>query len=263
MQVLAREMKLLKLGHIALDGTQDCGQREQAQGLVLGAGQQNRSATAPGGADAAGVGREDRSRGHARRHGCARRDRLNAITQTKTKRDAGKKPRGKDPEPPEAGLRDKDQVNLTDDESRIMPSSGGGFGQSYNAQAAVDTDTVLVVVAHVTQGSNDKRQIVPTLGKIADLPQGLGHVQTLLADTGYFSAANVRACEAQGIVPMLSMKREPHHVPVLQRFAADTPRRQPTTRPTRWRIGWRPKPDEPCMDCANKRWSRCSGSSNA
>ena len=38
-----------------------------------------------------------------------------------------------------------------------------------------------------------------------------------------FSAANVNACEAQAIVPMLSMKRESHHIPVLQRFAADAP----------------------------------------
>ena len=86
-----------------------------------------------------------------------------------------------------------------------MPVSGGGFEQSYNAQAAVDTQTMLVVAAHVTQASNDKRQIVPILEQIAELPQDLGHVQTLLADTGYFSAANVRACEVQGIVPLLSM----------------------------------------------------------
>ena len=44
-----------------------------------------------------------------------------------------------------------------------------------------------------------------------------------MADTGYFSAANVLACEAQFIEPMLSMKRESHHIPVLQRFAADAP----------------------------------------
>ena len=82
---------------------------------------------------------------------------------------------------------------------------------------------MLVVVAHVTQSSNDKRQIVPTLDKVAALPEVLGQVQTLSADTGYFSAANVRACEAQDIVPMLSMRRESHHMPVLARFAADMP----------------------------------------
>lgn len=81
---------------------------------------------------------------------------------------------------------------------------------------------MLVVVAHVTKATNDKCQIVPTLGKVAALPEVLGRVETLLADTGNFSAANVRACEAHGIVPLLSMKRESHHQPVFERFATDT-----------------------------------------
>lgn len=150
----------------------------------------------------------------AERHLAEQQEFEGRQAQRKARRDAGKKPRGKDPEPPAAGPGDSDQVSLTDDESRIMPTSGGGFGQSYNAQAGVDTDTMLVVVAHVTQATNDKRQIVPTLGKVAALPEILGRVETLLADTGYFSAANMRACEAHGIVPLLSMKRESHHQPV-------------------------------------------------
>jgi hypothetical protein len=82
---------------------------------------------------------------------------------------------------------------------------------------------MLHVVAHVTQASNDKRQIVPTLDKVAPLPDALGPVQTLLADTGYLSAADVQACEAHDIVPLLSMRREAHHIPVLERFATDVP----------------------------------------
>ena len=85
----------------------------------------------------------------------------------KVQRDAGNKPRGKDPVLPEDDPKDGDQFNLTDDELRIMPVLGGGFEQSYNAQAGVDTQTMLVVVAHVTQSSNDRRQIVPTLDKVA------------------------------------------------------------------------------------------------
>jgi hypothetical protein len=50
----------------------------------------------------------------------------------------GKKPKGRAPKPPQAGPRSNDQINLTDEESRIMPDSGGGFEQSYNAQAIVD-----------------------------------------------------------------------------------------------------------------------------
>ena len=51
----------------------------------------------------------------------------------------------------------------------------------------------------------------------------LGQVEVLLADTGYFSAANVTACDAKDIVPMLAAKRESHHIPVLERFCADAP----------------------------------------
>jgi hypothetical protein len=56
----------------------------------------------------------------------------------------GKKPRGIPPAPPTPGPRAEDQINLTDPDSRILPAAGGGFEQSYNAQAAVDTDTMLV-----------------------------------------------------------------------------------------------------------------------
>jgi len=61
------------------------------------------------------------------------------------KRDAqrqeGKKPRGRDPEPPPSGPKASDQFNITDEDSRIMPASRGGFEQSYNAQAAVDAQS--------------------------------------------------------------------------------------------------------------------------
>jgi transposase len=94
----------------------------------------------------------------------------------------GKKARGKSPTPPEAGPRPKDQVNLTDEESRIMPSSGGGFDQAYNAQAGVDVETHLVVEQHVTQHTNDKQEIEPALEKIGMLPGKLGEADNLLPD---------------------------------------------------------------------------------
>ena len=45
----------------------------------------------------------------------------------------GKKPGGRPPQPPEEGARPSDQINLTDEDSRIMPVAGGGFEQCYNA----------------------------------------------------------------------------------------------------------------------------------
>lgn len=73
----------------------------------------------------------------------------------------GKKPRGRPPEPPTGGVREKDQVNLTDEDSRIMKVAGGGFDQCYNAQAVVATGSMLIVATEVTQAVNDKRQLLP------------------------------------------------------------------------------------------------------
>src|ERR1700720_787611 len=56
----------------------------------------------------------------------------------------GKKPGGKPPVPPAAGPGPTDQINLTDEASRIMPVAGGGFEQCYNAQAVVTADSLLV-----------------------------------------------------------------------------------------------------------------------
>ena len=61
---------------------------------------------------------------------------------------SGKKARGREPKPPEAGPRDKDQMNFTDEASRIMPASES-FVQACNAQAGVDNESHLIVTHHV------------------------------------------------------------------------------------------------------------------
>jgi transposase len=55
----------------------------------------------------------------------------------------GRKPRGRPPQPPTEGPLPTDQINLTDEQSRIMPVAGGGFEQCYNAQAAVAAGSLL------------------------------------------------------------------------------------------------------------------------
>jgi hypothetical protein len=132
----------------------------------------------------------------------------------------GKKPGGKPPAAPVEGALPSDQVNLTDEESRIMPVAGGGFEQCYNAQAAVAAGSMLVVAVDVVQAPNDKQQVEPMLEKIEALPEELGKVENLLADTGYFSAANVDACQEAGVEPVIAMGRQPHHPPLAERFAA-------------------------------------------
>ena len=141
----------------------------------------------------------------------------------------GRKPRGRPPAPPVEGPGPTDQVNLTDEASRIMPVPGGGFEQCYNAQACVAAGCLLVIANTVVQAANDKQQVEPMLGQLAALPEKLGKIGTLLADTGYFSQANVQACAAAGIEPLLAMGRQPHHPPLAERFAPDPP---PPEQPT-------------------------------
>lgn len=123
----------------------------------------------------------------------------------------GKQVGGKAPQPPTPGPRPSDQINLTDEASRIMPVAGGGFEQCYNAQAVVDNATMLVVVPQVTQAVNDKQQVIPMLEQVQALPTGLNQPEQFLADTGYFSADNVAACEQAGIEPLIAVTRDHHH----------------------------------------------------
>jgi IS5 family transposase len=91
-----------------------------------------------------------------------------------------------------------------------MPSTHG-FVQGYNAQAAVDIESQLIVHAHVTQATNDKQQIVPALEALQALPQSLGALSDIVADAGYYSEANAVACEGVGVTPYLAMSRERHY----------------------------------------------------
>src|SRR6195256_4951443 len=137
--------------------------------------------------------------------------------------ETGKKPGGKPPVPPVEGPQPKDQINLTDEDSRIMPVAGGGFDQCFNAQAVVGGESLLVSAAEVVAAPNDKQQIAPMLGKIDALPEDLGRPETLLADNGYFSEANVTLCEAANIEPLIAVGRQSHHQPGRERFAAAPP----------------------------------------
>jgi hypothetical protein len=84
------------------------------------------------------------------------------------------------------GARDKDQINLTDEESRIMKVSDGGFDQCYNSQIAVDMESMLIVTTNTVQACNDKQQVEPILEQLTALPVELGKPDNLVADTGYF-----------------------------------------------------------------------------
>ncbi|MCH9828009.1 MAG: transposase, partial [Gammaproteobacteria bacterium] len=135
------------------------------------------------------------------------------VQAREVQRQQGKKPKGKEPQPPQSGPKDRDQINLTDPESRILPA-GSDFVQGYNAQAAVDAASMLILAYDCVQATNDKQQLTPMLDPLKALPQQIGLDKDtpiqLAADTGYFSEANVQACEAAQIKPLIASKRESH-----------------------------------------------------
>ena len=160
---------------------------------------------------------EDRA---AQRHAEEQAEYEKKLAERKAKeQETGKKARGKQPKPPVLGPRDKDQVNLTDEESRIMPISGGGFDQCYNAQASVDIETMLIVGQHLSQNPNDKQELKPALDSLTTLPEVLGTIDGLLADAGYFSEANVDSCLEEEILPFISVNRDAHNQSLEERFS--------------------------------------------
>lgn len=141
------------------------------------------------------------------------------IVERKAKEEErGRKLGGRKPKEPECGPRDKDQVNFTDGESRIMPVSGGSFEQTYNAQASVDMDTLLVVGNHITQQPNDKQEITSAVEELAKLPEEIGDAENVAADSGYLSKENVETLEGEGINPYIAGGRQPHHAPLEERL---------------------------------------------
>jgi len=137
--------------------------------------------------------------------------------------ETGKKPGGREPKMPDATPRAEDQVNLTDDESRIMKVAGGGFEQCYNAQAVVDSESMLVMAPQVTNAANDKEQVVPMVERVQALPAGLNQPEIILIDSGYFSEKNVATCEAAQITPLIAVGREGHHPGWRERFEEPVP----------------------------------------
>ena len=113
------------------------------------------------------------------------------------RRARGERVRGRDPQPPSATPAPKDQYNFTDPQSRIMKAGNGAhYEQAYNAQAAVEADSRLIVAARVTDAPNDKEQLVPTVQAVpATVREQIGAV---LVDNGFYSAAAVTAVEANG-----------------------------------------------------------------
>src|ERR1700709_2676178 len=189
--VMAREMGILKLGTVALDGTKIHANASRHSALsyehaskieaqlkaevadLLGKAEAADQADVPDGMQVPEelARREKRLAEIARakvviearakeRHARERAEYEAKMAAREGKvAETGKKPRGRAPQPPVEGPLPSDQVNLTDEESRIMPVAGGGFEQCYNAQAAVAADSLLVGAANVVQAPTEEQQL--------------------------------------------------------------------------------------------------------
>ena len=104
----------------------------------------------------------------------------------------------------------KAQRNFTDPDSRIMVDGATkSFEQSYNCQAAVDDKAQVIVATNVTQEPNDKRQVQPVLEKLKENTGGL-KPRKLSADSGYFSEENVINLEDEGIDAYIATGKQKH-----------------------------------------------------
>lgn len=253
---IAGQMKLLKLGTVALDGTKIHANASRHNALSYGRAQTietrlhsevrellARAEAADSSPLPAGLSvPEELVRREARlaaiaeakakiearaaeRHGEEQRQYEAKVAAREAKAKArGKRPGGRPPTPPTGGVRETDQINLTDEESRIMPrSGGGGFDQSYNAQAAVDTTSMLIVGARLSNAPVDARQLEPMLEQLALIPETLGRATDLLADAGFFSQANIERCRERKVAPLIARRRDQHYVPWLDRLAEPPP----------------------------------------
>lgn len=145
-----------------------------------------------------------------------------ADRQAKEKR-TGKKTPGRKLKPPEPGPREGDQVNFTDPDSRIMPTSNNGWQQAYNVQSSVDMNSYMILGGYVCQATNDKQQLEPALDDLQDLPDELGTLEKIAADSGYFSEENIQETADRTITPYIATGRQKHHPSWTERLAGPGP----------------------------------------
>lgn len=199
---LAREMGLVKLGTIAVDGTKVKANASRHKAMSYG---HMLKAEAELKAQIAALLQRAKAADEAEKNEpdvdipaeiARRQDRLSAIAQARARLEQRQREteldKGRDPDDKPRGGRyrrefgvpeDKAQDNFTDPDSRIMPRAGGGFDASYNAQTAVDQTAHIIVAAELTNSASDAAQLPVMLRAVGD---NLGQrPKQLLADTGY------------------------------------------------------------------------------
>lgn len=212
---LAREMGLVKLGTIAVDGTKikANASRHKAMSyermLKAEAELKAQIKVLLDRAKAADEAEKNEPELDIPAELARRQDRLQKIAAAKARlesrqrdadikrgrdQDDGRKPRGKDGKPKggrykrEFGVpQDKSQESFTDPDSRVMKRAGGGFDYSYNAQTAVDQTAHIIVAAELTNMAADSGELPGMLDAVrANLD---ADASCVLADAGYRSEA--------------------------------------------------------------------------
>jgi transposase len=137
------------------------------------------------------------------------------LAERAARQERGEKVGGKPPQAPSATPEANAQYNFTDPESKIMKAGNGNhFEQSYNAQAAVEAQSRLIVGQRVSPAPNDKQELVATLQAI---PLEAGALAAVLIDSGFYSESAVQAVEqgaagqASGTTVYAAMERKRHH----------------------------------------------------
>jgi transposase len=225
---LAREMGLVKLGTVAVDGTKVKANASRHKAMSYGhmlkaeAELQAQIASLLDRAKAADDSEKNEPELDVPAEIARRKDRLQAIQEARVRLEKRQREaeleRGRDPDDPPRGGRykrpfgvpeDKAQENFTDPDSRIMKRSGGGFDASYNAQTAVDEAAHIVVAAELINVASDAAELPKLLAAIKET-LGQAPVQAL-ADTGYRSEAVFEQLVDGETDIVVSMGREGKH----------------------------------------------------
>ncbi len=234
---LAEKAGLVKLGHVALDGTKIKANASKHKAMSY-EGMKKREAELKAEVDrwldAADAADREEDKLHGSRRGddlpdwvADKQRRLQKIREAKAaleaeakvaaeeearRRDqaekkriaAGRKKSGKTPAPPKTEPEGKAQRNFTDPESRILRTKDG-YIQGYNAQAAVDAEAQIIVAHGLTHGMSDQDQLVPLVDGIKD---NLGRKpREASADAGYCSEANLAALAERNVSAYLATGR--------------------------------------------------------
>jgi transposase len=147
----------------------------------------------------------------------ARKQREQEDSENDDKPKRGRKRKAVSDVPP-----DNKQYNFTDPESSIMKANNKGWDQCGNAQAVVDSKKQVIVACDVTGQSNDKQQFEPMLEQAQENVGKDKKIKAASADSGYYSESNVKFAEDKKIDAYIATKRTKHSDPVMK-----TPRGRP------------------------------------